>query len=142
VFDKKGTLTGVSINLEHTVELPEDDGYVYVPENGFLEVPKDVVGIINRSQEHDEFFTLHLHDSVTSKFNILDDDFTLVKCRIDRSKVRIYLSKPIDVAQKPAPGTVSFFHDVMLFSDDLYEKILEFADSTRTQFGLVPSKGV
>ena len=135
MFDKNGTLTGVSINLESTVELPEVDGYVYLPENGCLEVPKDVILLFNRSQEHDEFFTMHLHESVTSKFNILDDDFTLVKSRIDRSIVKIYLSKPIDVAKKPHPGTVSFFHDVLLFPDDINEKLQEFASSARTQEG-------
>lgn len=133
MFDKKGTLTGVSINLERTVDLPEDDS---------SNVPKTVIVIFNKSREQDEFFTIHLSESVMSKFNILIDDFTLVKCQIKKNIVKIYLSTPIDVAKRPPPGTVKFFHDVILFSDDLYEKIQEFADSARAQFGLVPSKGV
>ena len=141
MFDKNGTLTGVSINLESTVELLEVDGCVYLPENGVLEVPKDVILLFNRSQEHDEFFTMYLHNSVTSKFNILDDDFTLVKCRIKRNIVKIYLSKPSDVAKKPAPGTVKFFHDVILFPDDITERLQKFVNSARAQSGLVPIRG-
>ena len=133
MFDKKGSLTGVSINLEVTVELPEDDG---------IDVPKNVILICNESQEGDEFFPMYLSESVLSKFNILIDDFTLVKCQIKKNIIKIYLSKPIDIAKKPHPGTVSFFHDVILFSDDIFEKIQEFANSARTQFGLVPSKEV
>ena len=133
MFDKKGSLAGVSINLEVTVELPEDDS---------IDVPKNVIMICNESQEGDEFFPMYLSESVTSKFNILDNDFTLVKCRIKKNIVKIYLSKPIDVAKRPPPGTVKFFHDVMLLPDDITEKLQEFADSARAQFGLVPSKGV
>ncbi len=124
LFDKKGTLTGVSINLELTVDLPEDDS---------IDVPKNVIVIFNESQEGDEFFPMYLSESVLSKFSILIDDFTLVKCRIDRSIVKIYLSKPIDVAKKPSPGKVKFFHDVMLLPDDINEKLQEFANSARPQ---------
>jgi len=126
MFDKKGALTGVSINLGITVELPKDDGF---------DVPKNVIVIRNRSREQDEFFTIHLSDSVISKFNIQGNDFTLVKCRIDKSIVEIYLSKPIDVAEKPPPGKVSFFHNVILLSDDIFERLQEFANSASTQEG-------
>jgi len=120
MFDKKGSLTGVSINLEFTVGPREYDD---------SDVPKNVIGICNDGQERDEFFTIHLSKSVISKFKILGDSFTLVKCRINKSIVKIYLSKPIDIAKKPPAGTVSFFHDVILFSDDLYKKILESVET-------------
>ncbi len=127
LFDKKGSLTGVSINLERTVDLPEDDS---------SNVPKNIIVIFNKSREQDEFFTIHLSESVMSKFNILIDDFTLVKCQIKKNIVKIYLSKPIDIAKKPSPGKVKFFHDVLLFPDDIFEKIQEFANSARTQEGV------
>jgi hypothetical protein len=134
MFDKKGSLTGVAFNLESTFHLPENDGFVKVPDDGF-DVPEDLIVIRNRSQERDEFFTIYLSDSVTSKFNISENDFTLVKCRIAKSIVEIYLSKPVDVAKKPPAGKVSFFHGMILFSDDVFERLQEFANSVSTQEG-------
>jgi hypothetical protein len=127
IFDQKGTLIGISFDLNFPIDARKYDASD-IPENYFI-------AIQNQSRERDEFFTIHLNKSVISKFNVVGNDFTLVKCRIDKSIVKIYLSEPIDIAKKLPPGTVSWFHDVILYSDDIYEKILEFVNSDHTKKG-------